>query len=67
MSDLEPADTFALAAIADLIRLTRKGDTAGRRIDEGTAGVHLTFTPVYRRKMQLFAGHFAQMPVVADA
>lgn len=72
MTDLEPvrdglADTLTPDFIADLIRLPRKADPAGWRIDEGTAGVRLTITLVYRRKMQLFAGHFAQMPVEADA
>lgn len=58
------ADALTLDAIADLIRLTRNevGHPTGRKIDEDTARVHLTIAPVYLRKMQQLATHFAGMP-----
>jgi hypothetical protein len=61
------ADALTLDAIADLIRLTRNeaGHPTGRQIDEDTARVHLTVAPVYLRKMQQLAAHFAGMPAGA--
>jgi hypothetical protein len=58
------ADALTLDAIADLIRLTRNevGHPTGRKTDEDTARVHLTIAPVYLRKMQQLATHFAGMP-----
>jgi hypothetical protein len=58
------ADPLTLDAIADLIRLTRNevGHPTGRQIDEDTARVHLTITPLYLRKMQLLSAHFAGTP-----
>ncbi|MFY1656161.1 hypothetical protein [Micromonospora sp. WMMD1274] len=55
------ADALTLDAIADLIRLTRNevGHPTGRQIDEDTARVHLTIAPMYLRKMQQLAVHFA--------
>lgn len=63
------ADALTLDAIADLIRLTRNevGHPTGRQIDEDTARVHLTIAPMYLRKMQLLAAHFAGMPAGAEA
>jgi hypothetical protein len=60
-------DALTLDAIADLIRLTRNevGHPTGRKIDEDTARVHLTIAPVYLRKMQQLATHFAGMPAGA--
>lgn len=62
------ADALTLDAIADLIRLTRNeaGHPTGRQIDEDTARVHLTIAPMYLRKMQQLAAHFAQMPAEAN-
>jgi hypothetical protein len=58
------ADALTLDANADLIRLTRNevGHPTGRRIDEDTARVHLTITPMYLRKMHGLATHFAGQP-----
>lgn len=60
-------DALTLDAIAELIRLTRNeaGHPTGRQIDEDTARVHLTIAPVYLRKMQQLATHFAGMPAEA--
>ncbi len=63
------ADALTLDAIADLIRLTRNevGHPTGRQIDEDTARVHLTIAPMYLRKMQQLAVHFAGLPTGAEA
>lgn len=62
------ADALTLDAIADLIRLTRNevGHPTGRQIDEDTARVHLTVAPMYLRKMQLLAAHFARTSAEAE-
>lgn len=63
------ADALTLDAIADLIRLTRNevGHPTGRQVDEDTARVHLTIAPMYLRKMQQLAVHFAGLPAGAEA
>ena len=63
------ADALTLDAIADLIRLTRNevGHPTGRQIDEDTARVHLTIAPMYLRKMDQLAAHFAGLSEEVDA
>lgn len=63
------ADGLTLDAIADLIRLTRNevGHPTGRQIDEDTARVYLTISPVYLRKMHLLSAHFLGMSAGASA
>jgi hypothetical protein len=63
------ADSLALDAIADLIRLTRNevGHPTGRRIDEDTGRVHLAIAPMYLRKMRQVAARFAHVSAEAGA
>jgi hypothetical protein len=63
------ADQLTLDAIADLIRLTRNevGHPTGRRIDEDTARVHLTISPLYLRKMHQLTAYFDTLSGENDA